>query len=75
MARGKEHETMPYFLTDQYRQVLKAAQKQDEEDKKFEDESDANVAGAKKKNAPAGESGGAQAGIYKSIFLRTKVEQ
>lgn len=74
MARGKEHETMPYFLTDQYRQVLKAAQKQDEEDKKDEDENSANAAGAKKK-APPGESSSAQAGIYKSIFLRTKVEQ
>jgi hypothetical protein len=31
--RGKEHETMPYFLTDQYKQVLKESQRQDEENK------------------------------------------
>lgn len=28
LKRGKEHETMPYFLTDQFRAMLEAAQKQ-----------------------------------------------
>ncbi len=41
MKRGKEHETMPYFLTDQFKQVLQVAQKQDEEDKV--DENDETV--------------------------------
>jgi len=30
MKRGNEHETMPYFLTDQYREILRASLAQKE---------------------------------------------
>ena len=45
MKRGMEQETMPYFLTDQFRQMLEISQKQAEDSKKKEAEA---AAGAKK---------------------------
>lgn len=60
---------MPYFLTDQFKQVLQVAQRQDEEDKVDENDETAG-----KKPKPGEASGGNQAGIYKSLFLKGKVE-
>lgn len=35
--KGREHETMPYFLTDQYRAILSASQEQAQAAKSLED--------------------------------------
>ena len=73
MKRGMEQETMPYFLTDQFRQMLEISQKQAEDSKKKEAEA---AAGAKKgQKSQAGQKDYGPTGLYKSIFLRTKVEQ
>ena len=69
MRRGKEHDTMPYFLTDHFREILEASQKQKSDMKKAQE----GAAAGKKKPGEGGQEKG-PAGLYKSIFLRNKVE-
>ena len=63
--RGREHETMPYFLTDQFREILETSQKQQADAAAIHDGTDPDK--KKKEDGPVG--------IYKSIFLRKKVEE
>ena len=58
---------MPYFLTDQFRAMLEAAQKQNEDNK------NADEGAASGKKRPGGDDKG-PVGLYKSLFLRNKVE-
>ena len=60
---------MPYFLTDQYKAVLAVAQEHSLQ-KKIEQDETAN--GGKKKSTADSQ---APVGLYKSIFLRSKVEE
>ena len=64
---GREHETMPYFLTDQFRQILEASQEQ---------KKSAIVAKLGERAGPKKADDGDQApvGLYKSLFLRQKIE-
>lgn len=63
--RGREHETMPYFLTDQFKEILESSQKQQADAEAGQ--LDADPSKKKKEDGPVG--------IYKSIFLRKKVEE
>ena len=61
---------MPYFLTDQYRGILEASQAQHQPTIDSEEEKK-----NKSKSGAAADKDQGPVGIYKSIFLRTKVEQ
>ena len=64
---GREHETMPYFLTDQFRQVLAASHEQKKP-------AIAAKPGPKTDGAKKNEPDQAPVGLYKSLFLRQKIE-
>ena len=72
MKRGKEHDTMPYFLTDQFRMILEASKAAEEEEKTLAEE---NAEGGKKKAGEEAKNDKGPVGLYKSMFLRNKVEQ
>ena len=61
--KGKEHDTMPYFLSHQYKAILQESKDQKQA---AEDEENGVVKKGKKEDGPVG--------IYKSEFLRKKVE-
>ena len=63
--RGEENESMSYFLTDHFREILETSQNQYTDPAANQDEDDPY--NKKKDDGPVG--------IYKSIFLRKKVEE
>ena len=72
--KGAQLETMPYFLTAAYKEIIDGVHKEREEERKRVEEAQ-EAGGKKSKNK---ESEGAQTssgGMYRSMFLKTKVEQ
>ena len=69
---------MPYFLTDQYREIIQQKEKAEQEAKENLLNGPRPTDGKKRDKSsepPAEKSSGGPVGIYKSIFLRGKIEQ
>ena len=65
---------MPYFLTAAYKEIVDGVHKEREEERKRVEEAQ-EAGGKKSKNKDAEGAQTSSGGMYRSMFLKTKVEQ